>query len=915
MAVHPPVPQLPAMLAGLTRPLLVPPPPGGFSLEPVPAPGDPLLGPAVLHYCQGLTRIYCSGDQVTPHAAGRLSLILGQAFDAAPDPGARLTVITVGHDTLPAELHPAAAITDEAGHVTCYACSDVITPGLAGVLGALWTAHVAYLLDPGRRAPVPAQLPADVADFTGREDQVRQLFGLLSCAGAVGGTRPARVAVIAGDGGLGKTALAVHVAHLAGDSFPDGHLYADLLGGTAHPLSPGDVLAGFARDLGAADQEIPLDEDGRAAMYRARLAGRRVLIVLDNARDAAQVRPLLPDTASCAVLITARARPPGLPGAALVELGPLPDKDAYTLFARLVGDDRAAGEPGATATVLQDCAGLPLAIRICAARLAARGGWTLRSLASRLAEAARATDGTAAAGRAIRSSFGVSFASLPASFHPVGIDPARAFRLLGLWQGASIPAAAAAALFGTSEHMTVWELEVLVDMHLLGSAGPGRYQFHDPLRDFAAGLAEAGVAGPDRGAAARRLLRWYLRAADAAACAVAPDRYAMPAGPADGEPEPPAFAGAGDALAWYDSERVNLVAATSQAAQAGWHDIAWRLAAALSGLCERRGDWAQCIAAHRIALDSARLAGDRQGEAWVLDILGRALSAAGQDGAAAHLEEALAIRQEIGDAPGQAQSADHLGHAYARAGRHGDALRLFRRARTLYREAGSERGEAAAQASMAQALLDLGRAEEALRPARQACSVFLRVHDPAGIGAAMRTLAQACMALGRYVDASDWLRQSLVAHHAAGNLHRRASTLRDLAHAQLLAGEADEARESLLCALAAFTELGDEQQAAQIRAGLSPAPWLGLAARPGRPRPGRHVSVISSSAGRGRCPAASTACPRVSHQDARVLRRRLSPARLRATDRSSFGVGPDPGLGNPTPRTWQPAPRRLRMPA
>ena len=423
-----------------------------------------------------------------------------------------------------------------------------------------------------RSVLAPAQLPADIADYTGREDQVRHLCDLLSSADAHGEGGAVRIALVAGSGGLGKTSLAVHAAHRVRGSFPDGQLYVDLLGATPHPLGVGDVLARFLRDLGVDGRDIPVDEAERAARYRTVLAGRRMLIVLDNARDAAQVRPLLPGTASCSVLVTTRSRMPDLASTQLVDLNVLGDEEALTLFSRVVGHDRAAAEPEATAEVLLACAGLPLAIRICAARLATRSGWTIATMADRLRHEHRRLDELSVGDLAVRASFQVSFATLPASAQPDGIAPADAFRLLGLWPGPSVSAAAAAALFGTAEDLAIAALEALVDARLLESTSPDRYKFHDLLRVYASERAMAEESEPDRDAAIGRLLRWYMRTSDAAATAVAPHRYNVPLEPAKrvgADPAPLTFATVGDALSWYDSERVNLVAATRQASSFG----------------------------------------------------------------------------------------------------------------------------------------------------------------------------------------------------------------------------------------------------------------------------------------------------------------------------------------------------------
>ena len=388
----------------------------------------------------------------------------------------------------------------------------------------------------------PAQLPADIADFTGRDEQVKRLSDLLSGTGASGDPGAVRIAVVAGSGGLGKTSLAVHAAHRVRRRFPDGQLYVDLLGATAAPLLPGDVLARFLRDLGVDGRDIPVDEDERAARYRTTLARRRMLVVLDNARDAAQVRPLLPGSASSAVLVTTRSRMPDLASTKLVDLNVLDDDEALKLFVKVVGEERAAAEPEATAELLDACAGLPLAIRICAARLVTRSGWTIRAMAGRLTDEHRRLDEMRAGDLAVRASFEVSFTSLPPSTDKQGIDPALAFRLLGLWQGPSISAAAAAALFGVPEYSAEDALEVLVDTHLLESVATDRYRFHDLLRVYAAERAEDDLPAAERDAAVARLLAWYMRTADAAATAVSPHRYNIPLDPGGADPPPLGFA-------------------------------------------------------------------------------------------------------------------------------------------------------------------------------------------------------------------------------------------------------------------------------------------------------------------------------------------------------------------------------------
>ena len=671
---------------------------------------------------------------------------------------------------------------------------------------------------PRPAAPVPAQLPADVTDFTGRDEQVKRLCDLLAGPGASNGTGAVRVAVVAGAGGLGKTSLAVHAAHRVRRKFPGGQLYVDLLGATSTPLSPGDVLARFLRDLGVDGRQIPVDDDERAGRYRTELASRRMLVVLDNARDAAQVRPLLPGSSSSAVLVTTRSQMPDLASTRLVDLNVLDDDEALTLFAKAVGDDRASAEPQATAELLEACAGLPLAIRICAARLATRSGWSIQSMASRLRDEHHRLDELRAGDLAVRASFQVSFASLATTAEPDGIAPADAFRLLGLWPGPSISAVAAAALFGTPEYGAANALETLVDTHLLESTGPDRYKFHDLLRVYASERAVADLPGPERATATGRLLRWYLRTVDAAATAVSPHRYNVPLDGAEQDQPALGFSGVDEALGWYDSERVNVVAATRQASASGLHEVAWRLPAPLFSLVNRRGNWADCIATHQIALESARQAGNRQGEAWVLNNLGEVLVLTRSTEGIGYLERALAVRREIGDRLGEAQAANNLADAYQRLGRTAEAPDLLRRALDLNRETGNSYGEGVTLGNLGAVLLDLDRAQEAIDYLQQARRVFAEIEYVDGLGYVLHILGRCYSSLCREADAMTCLQQALASHRATGNRHRQAATLKSLGAAQSRAGLVVEARESWDRAAVIFDDLGASEQAAEVHA-------------------------------------------------------------------------------------------------
>jgi DNA-binding SARP family transcriptional activator len=734
--------------------------------------------------------------------------VYGQARDAISeqlgvDPGAELR-----------QLHAELLAKDTTAPAGVISAGEVLAPGGATPPGTPPRSG-------GRRAPrnppSPAQLPADIADFTGRGEQVKRLSELLSRTGASGDPGAVRIAVVAGAGGLGKTSLAVHAAHRARRRFPDGQLYVDLLGATAAPLLPGDVLARFLRDLGVDGKDIPVDEDERAARYRTTLARRRMLIVLDNARDAAQVRPLLPGSASSAVLVTTRSRMPDLASTRLVDLNVLDDDEALKLFVKVVGEERAVAEPEATAELLDACAGLPLAIRICAARLVTRSGWTIRTMAGRLHDEHRRLDEMRAGDLAVRASFEVSFTSLPASTDKQGIDPARAFRLLGLWQGSSISSAAAAALFGVPEYSAEDALEVLVDTHLLESVGPDRYRFHDLLRVYAADRAAAEEPAAERDAAVARLLTWYMRAADAAATAVLPHRYDIPLEPADAAGQPPGFADVEEALSWYDSERANLVSATRQAAASGRHEVAWRLPAPLFIIFISRGNWADCIATHRIALDSARQAGDRRGEAWVLNGLGYALGGTGDPDGIGYLQSSLAIRRETGDRIGEAQAANNLADTYLSLGRTDEGLELYRHALEVNREI-DRYSEGVSLVNLGTALLDLDRAGEAIGYLQQARDTFAEVDYVDGAGYALHELGRCYLSLRRDAEALSCLQEALSCHRAGGNRRGQAATLTSLGTAQSRVGIAAEARESWARAVAIFTDLGDTAEVEKVLA-------------------------------------------------------------------------------------------------
>ncbi|MGH3297889.1 MAG: AfsR/SARP family transcriptional regulator [Trebonia sp.] len=667
----------------------------------------------------------------------------------------------------------------------------------------------------------PTQLPADIGDFTGRDTHVKHLCDLLLAGNAASSPGAVRIAVVNGAAGLGKTTLAVHAAHQVSAQFPDGQLHVDLLGASSLAASPGEVLARFLRDLGVEGDKVPARDDERAALYRTALTGRRVLILLDNAKDAAQVRPLLPGSSSCAVLVTTRNRTSDLASMRFVDLNVLEDTEALALFSRVVGEGRASAEPDATAEVLVACAGLPLAIRICAARLAARRQWRIATLAGRLRDQHRRLDELKTGDLAVRASFQVSYESIRTLSH--GADPARAFRLLGLWQGASISLQAAAALLGEPDDDVAEMLENLVDVNLLESPAPDWYRFHDLLKVYALERAEAEESEAARDEAVSRLLWWYQDTAQAAANTVSPQRYQVRYESRVPSHPPLTFITVEAALAWYDDERANIVAVTREAAAAGLHEVASRLPSTLWPLFNRRANWVDCVTTYRIAAESAAKAGDRLGEAWALNQLGYALARLRDPEAFAHLERALAVRQEFGDKLGEAQTAIALGEHFEGRGAGEDALRYLRRAATLLEPMGAISLRSVALNNLGEVYRRLGQLDAAAECYLQALDIGREIGGHAE-GHALHNLGLVYMRQHRLDEAIARLEEAVSRHRASGDRDGEAWALMSLGTAQAETGNRTAARVSLTEALRIFKQIGYQEQADEAVALLASLP-------------------------------------------------------------------------------------------
>ncbi|HUZ23360.1 MAG TPA: BTAD domain-containing putative transcriptional regulator [Streptosporangiaceae bacterium] len=671
--------------------------------------------------------------------------------------------------------------------------------------------------DPGLSAPeagpastasaavhMPRQLPARPRGFTGRRGSLRWLEALLTA-----GQRPADAAVITGPPGVGKTALALLWSHRIQDRFPDGTLFADLRGSHpfATPAVPGEVLESFLRAL-SGPVAIPAQQDGRAALLRSVLADKSVLIVLDDAVGPSQVRPLLPGSPGCLTVITSRSRLSGLvarDGAIRIVLGPLGERDAVALLRQIAAPRRVDAEPAAAAEVARLCGGLPLALRIAAERAAGYPSSSLAGLADqlreehdRLAVLATADDDTA-----VRAAFSWSYRRLHA-------HATRMFRLLGLVPGPTFGPAAAAALAGVSVARARRSLDALTGVNLVEDMGDGRYRLHDLLRLYAAECAEAEESAQARAAAIRRLLTWYIHAADTADRILSPRRRHLELEAAEPCCRPPAFESYERALAWCDTEHVNLAAATRLAAIAGQHAIAWRLPVALWSYYMLRKPWDEWIGACQAGLASAQQARDRVGEAQLLSSLGICHGDRRQHGEAIScFQQALEIARELGDQRGEAASLSNLAQVHCWQRRFGPALHCCRQALPILRAIGDTRTEASTLKNMGDVCRKMGRFSEALGYLRQALTNCREIGDRYGEAEALHRIGDVNRRLARLDDAHAFLSQALEIRREVGDRPGEAATLSRIGDLGRAAGRFGQARQAWRQALAIYHELGD----------------------------------------------------------------------------------------------------------
>jgi DNA-binding SARP family transcriptional activator/tetratricopeptide (TPR) repeat protein len=648
---------------------------------------------------------------------------------------------------------------------------------------------------------VPRELPATVRHFTGRSDELAALTRMLE-----GAPSTMMISAIGGTAGVGKTALAVYWGEQVADRFPDGQLYVNLRGyDPAQPMAATDALAAFLRSLGVPGRDIPPEADERAARYRSLLVGKQMLVILDNARSAEQVRPLLPGSSACTVLVTSRDALAGLvarDGATRLDLDVLSRQEAIALLRALIGA-RTDAEPEAAAELADQCCRLPLALRVAGELAASRPDVPLAELVRELADLRTRLD-LLTAGEDPRTKVGTVFSW---SYRHLDFEDARAFRLLGLHPGPDVEPYATAALTGTTVEQARQMLDVLARAHLIQTASACRYRMHDLLRGYACGLAATMDGDQDHPAALTRLFDHYLYTAAVAMETLYPGEQHRrlwilpPASPA------PPVTGNATARAWLDAERATLVAVTAHSAAYGWPDHAIRLADVLFRYLDIGGYFSEAITVHGHARRAASQIGDHAAEASALNSLGLANLAQGSYQQASRLHrEALSLARGTRDNAEQARAIGNLGIADYQQGRYQSAARYLRRALVLYRQLGDKVGEGRQLQNLGVIEERQGRYDEATCRYQEVLALSREIGDRIGELRGLANLGCAQVGLGQYQQATECLHQSLALAREIGDRSSAAHALSYLGAAEKQLARYQESIAHYTQALAMFRQ-------------------------------------------------------------------------------------------------------------
>jgi DNA-binding SARP family transcriptional activator/tetratricopeptide (TPR) repeat protein len=682
--------------------------------------------------------------------------------------------------------------------------------------------------------PAPAQLPADVAGFVGRAEHLARLDMLVTTAGTEASTAVV-IAAVSGTAGVGKTALAVRWAHRVRARFPDGQLYVNLRGFEVggRLMKPGEAIRGFLDALGVPPERIPTTLDAQAGLYRSLLSGKQILVVLDNARDAEQVRPLLPGTPTAVAVVTSRNQLTSLVAAdcaSLLTLDLLSTVEAQELIAQRLGTDRVAAEPRSVEQIIAACARLPLALSIAVAR-AQQTRFPLATLAAELGQAGERLAALDAGDSAsnVRAVFSWSYTALRA-------PAARLFRLVGLHPGPDISTAAAASLTGQAVHETRQLLTELVRANLLVEHVPGRYSFHDLLRAYAVDLTHTHDPDHARQTATNRLLDHFTHTAYSADRLLHPvrDPIELPLAPVPSDANSEHLADHQQAMAWLTTEHPVLLAAIWQAFDTGRDSHTWQLAWTLHTFLYRRGHWLDLAAVWQAALTAAQRLRHPGAQVAAHRFLGRADIGLGRfTDAQIQLQRALDLYTQAGDLPGQARTHISLANLWERQGRTGQALDHSQQALTLY-QAASHSGQANALNSVGWFHSRLGNHAQALTYCEQALLLLQQTGNRAGQANTCDSLGYAHHHLGHHTQAADFFQHALTLLRDLGDRYTEASVLTRLGDNYHAAGNGAAARDIWQQALTICTDLdhpdapGVRTKLADLDTSTDPFPATGL---------------------------------------------------------------------------------------
>jgi DNA-binding SARP family transcriptional activator/Flp pilus assembly protein TadD len=656
---------------------------------------------------------------------------------------------------------------------------------------------------PPATAAVTRTLPRDIAGFTGRGAELRQLVGQLASVASGGGV--VGICAIGGMAGIGKTTLAVHAAHRLAERFPDGQLFLPLHAHTPgqRPVDPADALVSLLLSAGVGAHAIPAGVEARAARWRDYLAGKKVLLVFDDASGHEQVRPLLPGTAGSLALITSRRRLAALEDAAVISLDTLAPGEAAELLARLAGRPDLGAADAGVGEIARLCGYLPLAIGMLGRQLHHHPAWTTVGLAADLAAAQDRLAVMRAENLSVAAAFDLSYADLTS-------DHRRLFRRLGLHPGSDIDAHAAAALDGTTLEAARRGLEGLYDQHLITEPAPGRYRLHDLLREHAQVLA-ASDDPATREAATGRLLDYYLHTALAAGAHIPSWRITSISLPAARLPDfAPPIATQSQASAWLEAERANLYAAVGYAAGTGRIQHAMVIPVAITSFLQQGDYWDQDVALLQTALAAARQAGDRPSQGQILLLLGLAQWMTEDNQAAtATFRQALALYRDLGDPVGQGDAINGIAQVRLIVNDYSAAIAYLQQALELCRDIGHRRGYANALNGLGTVYRLTGDYPAAAASLQQALELFRGIGHRTGEGDTLGDLAIVQTLTGDYPAAATTFEQALALERDMGSRFGQAQILHQLGRLQRLRGDYRAAAASQQQSLALHRDLGD----------------------------------------------------------------------------------------------------------